>query len=265
MSDSELRFESAVASDAPFRAIVDAQSIQTAVAFAAALFEECHLRYDEDGIRLSAIDAATVASVEIRLDGDAFEVLEATEGHVGVDLDRLQDVVKMADRGQLIQFALDAETRKLHVRIDELEYTLAVIDPETIRSPPDRPSGDFEFTGRVVTDAAAFERAVKAADMVSDHLALGIDDAEEAFYVEASGDTDDVSLALSAEDLVELTPGEAHSIYSLEYLLAIERALPGDLELDLRLGTEQPLEVESAFADGAGSVEYLLAPRISAT
>ncbi|WP_158058041.1 DNA polymerase sliding clamp [Halorussus halophilus] len=250
----------------PFHAIVDADSIQQTVAFASALFEECHLQYDDDdGIRLSAIDAATVASVEITLESAAFDALEATEGHVGIDLSRLQDVVKMADRGQLIEFTLDTETRKLEICIDELEYTLAVIDPETIRSPPDRPSEGFDFTGAVVTDAGEFERAIRAADMVSDHLALGLDDAEEVFYVEAEGDTDDVSLTLSADELVELTPGDAHSLYSLEYLLAIERAMSSDLELDLRMGTEQPLEVESGFADGAGSVEYLLAPRISAT
>lgn len=249
----------------PLRATVGAETIQTAVELARALFEECHVHFDEAGIRLSAMDAATVASAEIVLDSAAFEAFEATDGHVGVDLARLRDVVRMADRGQPIRFALDAETRKLEVRMGGLEYTLAVLDPETIRSPPGRPSGGFEFTGELRVDAADFERAVRAADMVSSHLSLGIDDAEEEFYVEAEGDTDDVSLALSADELVAFTPGDAHSIYSLDYLTAIDRVMPRDGEIDLRLGTEQPVEVGYEFAEGAGSVEYLLAPRIAST
>ncbi|MFC4550605.1 MULTISPECIES: DNA polymerase sliding clamp [Halorussus] len=247
----------------PLRTIVDAETIQTTVELAHALFEECHVRFDEGGLRLSAMDAATVASVEIALDAAAFDSFEAVDGHVGVNLSRLRDVVRMADRGRPVRFALDAETRTLDVRMDELEYTLGVLDPETIRSPPDRPDGGFEFTGEVRVAAGDFERAVKAADMVSGHLALGIDADEEVFYVEAEGDTDDVSLALSADELLEFAPGPAHSLYSLDYLAAINRAMPRDGELDLRLGTEQPVEVGYEFADGAGSAEYLVAPRIA--
>ena len=257
--DSDSRTDDAP--NRPLRAIVDAETIQTTVELAHALFEECHVRFGEDGLRLSAMDAATVASVEIALDAAAFDSFEAAAGHVGVNLSRLRDVVRMADRGRPVRFALNAETRKLDVRMDELEYTLAVLDPETIRSPPDRPDGGFEFAGEVRAAAGDFERAVRAADMVSSHLALGIDD--EEFYVEAEGDTDDVSLALSADELLEFAPGPAHSLYSLDYLTAINRAIPRDGELDLRLGTEQPVEVGYEFADGAGSVEYLVAPRIA--
>jgi proliferating cell nuclear antigen len=100
--------------------------------------------------------------------------------------------------------------------------------------------------------------------MVSDHVTFSIDEERAAFYVEAAGDTDDVSLALPAEELVEFTPGDARSLFSIDYLKAIERAMPRDLELDLQLGTNVPLSVRYAFAEGASSVEYLVSPRITA-
>jgi len=263
MSESVSDSDSPDAPARPFQAIVDADAMQTAVEQVEALFDECHLYLEGDGIRLSAIDPATVASVELTLGRAAFDAYEATGSHTGVDLSRLRDVVGMADRGQAIELGLASETRTLEIRIGGLEYALALIDPETIRQPPDQSDDDFDFGGEVVADADDFDRAVRAADMVSSHLALGIDETDDEFYVEAEGDTDDVSLTLPADDLVEFTPGEAHSLFSLDYLTAIDRAMPNDLEIDLRIGTEQPAAIEYEFADGAGAVEYLVAPRIS--
>jgi proliferating cell nuclear antigen len=250
--------------DAPTSAF-HADAIQTAVTLVDALFDECHLYFDEEGIRMAGIDPATVASVELTLGREAFDAYQAVGTHTGVDLSRFRDVVKMADSGRPVAFDLAPETRTLEIRIDGLEYTLALIDPDTIRQPPEQPTDGFDFAGEVVADAADLDRAVRAADMVSDHLALGIDADEEAFYVEAEGDTDDVSLELPAEELVDLTPGEAHSLFSLDYLTAIDRAIPGGLDVELRLGTEQPAAIECEFADGAGSVAFFVAPRISST
>ncbi len=244
---------------------MDADAIQTAVESVDALFDECHLHLDEEGIRLSGIDPATVASVELTLGRAAFDAYEATGVHTGVGLSRLKDVVGMADSGQSVAFDLSSETRTLEIRIGGLEYTLALLDPDTIRQPPDSPDDGFDFVGEVVTKSDDFDRAVRAADMVSNHLALGIDTDEDSFYVEAEGDTDDVSLALADDDLVDLTPGEAHSLFSLDYLTAIDRAMPTDRDIELRLGTEQPATIAYEFADGAGSVEYVVAPRISSS
>ncbi|WP_438267071.1 DNA polymerase sliding clamp [Haladaptatus salinisoli] len=247
-----------------FEAVVDAEAIQTTVELVDAVVDECHVYFDDDGVRIPAMDPATVAAVDLRLESDAFEAYEASDAHVGVDVSRLGDIVGMADRDQLVRFALDAETRALEIRIGELAYTLALLDPDTVRSPPDRANFKFEFAGGITADAEDIRRTVRAADMVSDHVTFGIDEAEAAFYVEAEGDTDDVSLALPADDLVEFRPGEARSLFSIDYLKAIEGAMPRDLELDLRLGTELPLAVRYAFAGGAGSVEYLVSPRIAA-
>jgi len=246
-----------------FHAIVDADAIQTAVTLVDTLFSECHLYLNEDGLRMTGIDPATVASIDLTLDSEAFEVYETSGIHTGIDLARFKDVIGMADNGQPIAFDLADETRTLEIRIGGLKYTLGLIDPETIRQPPDAPTGGFDFAGEAIVDATDLDRAVQAADMVSDHLALGIDADGEAFYIEAEGDTDDVSLELSTDDLVDLTPGEAHSLFSLDYLTAIDRAIPRNLEVELRLGIEQPATITCEFADGAGLVEFFVAPRIS--
>ncbi|WP_435159357.1 hypothetical protein [Haladaptatus sp. DFWS20] len=127
----------------------------------------------------------------------------------------------------------------------------------------DKANLSFEFPGGLVTDAEEIDRAVRAADMVSNHVVLGIDAEQETFYAEAEGDIDDISLTLPANDLVEFTSGDARSLFSIDYLKAINRAMPRDIEIDLQLGTDMPLALRYAFAEGSGSVEYLVSPRIA--
>ncbi|WP_049902513.1 DNA polymerase sliding clamp [Halococcus agarilyticus] len=244
-----------------FEAIADAETMGTIVDLVDALVDECRIELDDGGIRVPAVDPASVAMVDLELSDDAFESYESAGGRIGVDVGRLKEVVGMADRGQLIEFVLDPETRTLDITIDDLEYTLALIDPGSIRSPPDLSETAVDLPGGVVVEADAIDHALRAADMVSNQVAFGIDADASTFYVEAEGDTDDVSLVLSEDDLVAFTPDDAHSLFSLDYLQAIDRAIAGTPDVDLRLGTETPVEIGYEFADGAGTVEYVVSPR----
>ena len=198
--------------------------------------------------------------VDMHLSRDAFESYETDGGVIGVDLSRLEEFAGMADAGQLVQLELDEETRKLNVQIEGLEGTLALIDPDSIRQEPDLP--DLDLSSTIVLEGRDIARAVKAADMVSDHIALGVDPDEEVFYVDAEGDTDDVHLELGEEDLIDLVAGEARSLFSLDYLKDMNKAIPSDAEVTVELGQEFPVKLHFDIAEGEGNVTYMLAPRI---
>jgi proliferating cell nuclear antigen len=245
-----------------FRAIVSSGTLQAALDSVSVLVDECKIRLDEDELTIRAVDPANVGMVDLSLSATAFESYETDGGVIGVDLDRLEEFVGMADSGQLIELELDEETRKLHVTIDGLEGTLALIDPDSIRKEPDEDSLNLDLPAKVVLEGRDIARAVKAADMVSDHIALGVDAEEELFYVDAQGDTDDVHFELTGEDLIHIAAGEAHSLFSLDYLKQMNKAIPTDAEVSLDLGEEFPVRLEFEIAEGEGSVVYMLAPRI---
>ncbi len=246
-----------------FNAIVSASTLQTAIDSVGVLVDECKIHLDEDGIRIRAVDPANVGMVDLELDADAFESYEADGGIIGVNLSRLDDIAGMAGSGDLIHLDLDEETRKLHIQMDGLEYTLALIDPDSIRQEPDIP--DLDLPANVVLEGADIDRSVRAADMVSDHIELGVDDVEEVFYVKAEGDTDDVYFELGHEDLIDLTPGAASSLFSLDYLKDMNKAIPKDAEVELELGEEFPVKLHYEIAEGLGAVTYMLAPRIQSS
>ena len=243
-----------------FKAIVSADTLQATLDSVGVLVDECKIHLEEDGLEIRAVDPANVGMVDLSLSASAFESYEADGGLIGVNLVRLHDIAGMADTDQLVHLELDEQTRKLHISIDGLEYTLALIDPESIREEPDLP--DLDLPAEIVIEGRDIDRAVTAADMVSDHIELGVDDAEELFYVEAEGDTDDVHLELDTDDLIDLTSGPASSLFSLDYLKDMDKAIPADAEVTMELGEEFPVKMHFEIAEGEGQVTYMLAPRI---
>jgi proliferating cell nuclear antigen len=145
--------------------------------------------------------------------------------------------------------------------MDGLSYTLALIDPDSIRQEPDIP--DLDLPAEIIVEGQQLDRGIKAADMVSDHIRLRVDEDEPAFYVEAEGDTDDVDLRLGEGDLISLdTSGPADSLFSLDYLKDMNKAIPKDAEVRVELGEEFPVKLHYTFAEGLGEVTFMLAPRI---
>ncbi|ELZ31234.1 DNA polymerase sliding clamp [Halorubrum sp. Atlit-8R] len=243
-----------------FKAIVGASTFQDALDSVSVLVDECKIRLNEEELSIRAVDPANVGMVDLTLEAAAFESYDADGGVIGVNLARLEDIAGMANSGDLIHLELDEETRKLHIEIDGLSYTLALIDPDSIRQEPDIP--DLDLASEIVVEGAQLDRGIKAADMVSDHIRLRVDETDEAFFIEAEGDTDDVNLKLDREDLIALTAGPADSLFSLDYLKDMNKAIPSDAEVTVELGEEFPVKLHYGFAEGLGNVTFMLAPRI---
>jgi proliferating cell nuclear antigen len=243
-----------------FKAIVSASTLRDALDSVSVLVDECKIRLNEDGIGIRAVDPANVGMVDLTLEAAAFESYEADGGVIGVNLARLEDIAGMGNSGDLVHLELDEETRKLHIRIDGLSYTLALIDPDSIRQEPDIP--DLDLAAEIVVEGAQLDRGIKAADMVSDHIRLRVDEGTETFFIEAQGDTDDVDLELGRDDLIDLAAGPADSLFSLDYLKDMNKAIAGDAEVTVELGEEFPVKLHYDLAEGQGHVTYMLAPRI---
>ena len=243
-----------------FEAIVSASTLGDALDSVSVLVDECKIRLNEDGLAIRAVDPANVGMVDLELEAGAFESYDADGGVIGVNLARLEDIASMANADDLVHLELDEETRKLHIQMDGLSYTLALIDPDSIRQEPDIP--DLDLSAEIVVEGAQLGRGITAADMVSDHIRLRVDPDDEAFLVEAQGDTDDVDLELSREDLIDLKAGGADSLFSLDYLKDMNKAIASDAEVTIELGEEFPVKLHYGFAEGLGNVTYMLAPRI---
>lgn len=245
-----------------FRSEINAGLLKSSVDTVSVLVDECKVRLDEDGLSIKAVDPANVGMVELDIPADSFESYEADDELLGLNLVRFQDITGMANKGDTVVMELDEETRKLLIRIDGLRYTLSLIDPDSIHQEPNVP--DLDLPGNVVLPGREIRRGVKAAGMVSDHMAFGVSDDEESFYMSAEGDTDDVRVDLREDDIIELeTSGEtAQSLFSLDYLDSMAKAIPNDAQVEVEVGDDYPVKMNFEISGGEAKVTYLLAPRI---
>lgn len=242
-----------------FKAVISAEVFKDAIEAVSTLVDEAKFRLTKDGISARAVDPANVAMVAFDLNAKAFDTFNATDSEIGVDLVRLMDILGMTSREDKIELSLNEETRKLEIRTGGLAYTLSLLDPSSIRKEPKVPN--LELPAKIVLNGAELRRAVKAAEKVSDHMALGVVD--KIFYVEAEGDLDKVRLEIPESSLISLqASSNVKSLFSLDYLNVLVKSLGKAERVSIDLGTDYPVKFNFSIAGGNGDVTYLLAPRI---
>jgi proliferating cell nuclear antigen len=243
-----------------FQAAIMGGEIKEFVGTLRAIVDEAKFNIRPDGIRVRAVDPANVAMNDGVLSAGAFESYGASEGVLGINLERLDEVLKLANKGDLVEFSFNTNTFKIVIHIDGIEFTMACIDPDSIRREPEIP--DMDLLASFTVDEAQISRGVKAADMVSDHIQLRCDETKQAVFMEADGDTDDVCLELTKEEYIAITAVDAKALFSLDYLKDISRKFPKGAEISITFGTDFPMMIEYEFADGEGQITSMIAPRI---
>ena len=273
--------------DSGFTATIKVRRFKRLLRAVSAVVEECRIHLEPENLVIRAVDGANAAMIDLLASAEVFEFYDASGGVIGADTGRLYEVARMADASDHLHLRLDQETRKLHVRIKELEYTLGLIDPDTIRQEPDLP--ELELAAELTPSKDEFARTVKAADMVADETLFSVDEVEEQFVVEANGDTDTMRYELGVDELAALhtaidqdaesqeqdedetkgdsdeserEPGVVASVFSLDYLKQLRTPIPNDAAVTIEIGEDLPATIAFDIADGIGHIQYMLAPRI---
>lgn len=247
-----------------FDAIVSTDRLESFLDVQTALVAEAKWHVESDGIHARAVDPGNVAMYDATLAAGGFESYDADGGILGLDLNRLTEYVTSKVAGESVHLSLDPETRKLAIDVGPTAYTMALIDPESIRKEPDLP--DLDLPAAFALGGATLSGAVDAAELVSDHVDIQTD-GDGALTFAAAGDTDDATTELTGDDLREAStgPDPLASKVSLDYLSDIAKPIPttDDVAVRLKLGDEFPIELSYALADEWVSVTNQLAPRIS--
>lgn len=244
------------------KATIDTETFRESIEAVAALVTECRLHIDGNGVRTRAVDTANVAMVSLQLDRDAFETYEATPEDLGLDIAKMKNIIGMMGKDDLLTLNLAEGSHKLELAFGSYQYSVTLLDVNTIRKDPNPPN--IELPGRVELAGSALSSAIRAADVISDKIALGIDPKADLFFMAAEGDTDHIKLELTRDQLIALDAAEARSLFSLDYLKDMGKVMGRAERITIALGVDHPVKFSFDLAEGKGHVEYLLAPRIEA-
>jgi len=211
-----------------------------------------------DGLTIRAVDPAHIAMVDLSLGKEAFEEFKADEAEIGLDIDKLNQFLKLAHGPEIVDLKHDEDKRRLNIVIGDITRRMSLIDT-TGMSDPKVPNLNLPAT--VVLKVDDLVQGIKASETVSDHIALVA--SPEGFEMTCEGDMDQVQWKKTKKDLESLeTPSSVRSLFPLEYFANMLRAVSAGNSVTMHLGNDYPVKVEFKIAGGKGEVRYLLAPRI---
>ena len=242
-----------------FKAKVKVEVLKTILDAVSTLVDEAKIQVTPEGVSLKAVDPAHVAMVDLSIGKKAFVEYKATDMDMGVDLDKLKDILKLAASGDAIELEYKEDQHRLVFKIGHVTRRMALVDTANMGDPK---VPNLNLPNQVTLLAKELKNGIRASEAVSDHIALVAHG--KSFELIADGDTDQVHLSLADGDLIKIqAPDKSRSLFSLDYFSNMSKVVADGNAVTLHLGTDYPVKVEFDIADGAGHIIYLLAPASS--
>ena len=241
-----------------FEAKLKAEVLKEMVDVVSTLVDEAKLNVGKDSVSVKAVAPAHVAMVDLSVDRGAFESYKAEETELGLDMDKMKEILRLAKAGDVISIAHDEDKNRLVVTVGNTTRRMSLVDTAGM-SDPKVPS--LNLPAKLVVRTDELRQAIRASESVSDHIALKA--SPEGFEVVSEGDTDTVSHMVPKDLLEELQAKDAvRSLFPLDYFSNMVKAISSANTVALYLGTDYPVRMEFKIAAGKGDVKFLLAPRI---
>lgn len=241
-----------------FSAELKSDTLKGLVNIISTLIDEVKFTITPEGMTLKAVDAAHVAMIEMEVTRDAFESYSAESCEIGLDLDKVKGVLKLASSGDIIKMEQDESHGRLVFKVGNITRRMNLVDT-TSMSDPKVPQ--LSLTAHINVPVEELQKGIRAAESISDHITLKA--GPEYFELSCEGDTDSVSLRLDKDSSMSIdTDSEVCSMFPLDYFSNIIKAIPSGTVINVELDSDYPVKLKFGLADGNAKVNYLLAPRI---
>ena len=241
-----------------FKSEIKNSYIENVVKAIGFLSDDAKVNINEDGIKVIVVDQANVCMVDILLNKLAFSWYDADELVLGIDIKNLSRLLKSTNNEYIEIEYLEDKSRIKFIQ-DRLSFSLALINIDTIKKEPKMPQ--IELPVKVIMNGKSFRDGINAAGKVGDYIAFDVND--EGLKMSSEGNTSEMELEILKDelDVFERTE-DVRSMFDLEYLTDISKALGKSDLIELGIGKDYPLKVVSRFKNGEGEIKFLLAPRI---
>ena len=240
-----------------FSADLKSDTLKGLVNIISTLIDEVKFTITPEGMTLKAVDAAHVAMIEMEVEKCAFDKYEAEDCEIGLDLDKVKDVLKLDASGDVIGMEQDDTHGRLVFKVGNITRRMNLVDTTTMSDPK---VPQLSLTAKISLPVDELQKGIRAADKISDHITLKAGPGYFDMFCE--GDTDSVSLHLDGASVEVDSDSEVCSMFPLDYFSNIIKAIPAGTTVMVELDNDYPVKLVFSLADGNARVNYLLAPRI---
>ncbi len=241
-----------------FKARIKMEVLREAVEVISTLVSEAKLSISKDGIEVKAVDPSHVAMLVLKLKGSVFEEFTGEPTEIGVDVEKIKEVLRLSKPGDLIDLQYEGGKNRLVMSVGKVTRHMAVVDPAGITDPK---VPNVSPPGSVTVKMEELRQGIRGSESISDHVTLLLE--PTGFTMHSEGETDRVDLHLPKEGLEKLDVKEpVRSMYPLDFFSSMVKSITSSENATLHIGNEYPLKIEFALANGRGDGRFLLAPRV---
>lgn len=220
--------------------------------------EDAKFEFKSDGLHTRVVDASHVAMIKLDVDSAAFETWELDDVNLGLELKKIKEFVSLGGPTDLIEMSWNDTSGELSLNLGLIDKTMRPIDESAIVSPQVPP---LEQKSTVKINGSSLATALQAARQVGDLVVFSLD--SDHFTIHVQGQSDSVTVKFGKDQLESIKcDNPIRSQYSLTYLLPLAKVFKTIESVHLGLGDSYPLSLQFTFQDGAGEVQYFLAPRV---
>ena len=241
-----------------FKARIKMEVLRELVEVISTLVSEVKLSISKDGIDVKAVDPSHVAMLVLKVNKSAFEEFTGEPTEIGLDVEKLKEVLRLCKPGDIIDLQYDGGKNRLVLHVGKVTRHMAVVDPAGITDPK---VPNVSPPGIAVVRMEELRQGIRGSESISDHVTLTLD--TEGFTMHSEGETDRVDMKLPKEGLKRLEAKEpVRSMYPLDFFSNMVKSITSSEEITLHVGNEYPLKIEFQLAGGKGEGRFLLAPRV---
>ena len=221
---------------------------------------------NRDGMRALAMDPSHVRIVDVNIGKNAFErYFVEKEYTIPMDVEKFGDVLRAVRPGSMVDFEYDSESKKAKFAFDYITRTIDLkdigpIDP--VRVPKLKLEHAFEMSKENYIDA------VNVAGHISDSLKMNYSKGDKKGKISLSAFNNlknDSTERMRVKCKLVKEPqrkNHFHSSYAIYNLLPVLETFPDNSIITTEFAKDYPCRLSAKFADGHGSLTYLLSPRI---
>ena len=224
------------------------------------LITEATFRLSNEGIELTAMDAASVAMVILKILPSAFIEYECDkEEQMTINIGNFVNVLKRAKANDKITLELGESKLKIKMIGDfKRNFSIPLIDiTQTQNKAP-----ELSFKCKVELVSNALKDGIKDASMVSDCVIF--EAKPDSFTIKSFGDLSETALELTKDSpsLISIECNEEiKAKYSIDYLEKMMKALKSNEKVTLKFSSDYPVRIDYASVDRF-QLSYILAPRV---
>ena len=152
-----------------FHAKIKSETLKGIVDVVSTLVDEAKFNIDPEGLEIKAVDPAHVAMVDMRVEKTAFEEFSADDMELGIDLDKIKEVLKLSRGGDILEIDQNDDKNRLIIRVGNIVRKMNLVDTAGMSDPR---VPNVALPAKITLGVDELQRGIKAAESVSDHIAF---------------------------------------------------------------------------------------------